>query len=96
MVLSRMATAISLLALSAQGFRFSAHKALSGAAPTRRFSSGQRAAPAMSVREDVRTVAIIAHVDHGKTTLVDAMLKESGALPGHEIPSPFAGSHNLR
>ena len=51
----------------------------------------------MSVREDVRTVAIIAHVDHGKTTLVDAMLKESGALPGHEIPSPFAGcTHNLR
>lgn len=29
-------------------------------------------------REDVRNIAIIAHVDHGKTTLVDEMLKQSG------------------
>ena len=32
------------------------------------------------VREDLRNIAIIAHVDHGKTTLVDQMLKQSGVF----------------
>ena len=32
------------------------------------------------IREDIRNIAIIAHVDHGKTTLVDQMLKQSGAF----------------
>ena len=37
----------------------------------------------MPVRSDMRNVAIVAHVDHGKTTLVDAMLWQSGAFGEH-------------
>ncbi|HEV2862795.1 MAG TPA: translational GTPase TypA [Pyrinomonadaceae bacterium] len=36
------------------------------------------------MREDIRNIAIIAHVDHGKTTLVDAMLKQSGTWRENE------------
>ena len=36
------------------------------------------------IRSDRRNVAIIAHVDHGKTTLVDAMLQQAGAFTAHE------------
>ncbi|WP_420637281.1 translational GTPase TypA [Candidatus Palauibacter sp.] len=35
-------------------------------------------------RRDIRNVAIIAHVDHGKTTLVDHMLRQAGAFQSHE------------
>jgi GTP-binding protein len=35
-------------------------------------------------REEIRNIAIIAHVDHGKTTLVDAMLKQSGLFRANE------------
>ena len=34
-------------------------------------------------REDIRNVAIVAHVDHGKTTLVDAMLRQTGSFGEH-------------
>jgi len=37
-----------------------------------------------SDREDLRNVAIVAHVDHGKTTLVDAMLHQAGAFTAHQ------------
>jgi len=38
------------------------------------------------IRSDLRNVAIVAHVDHGKTTLVDAMLKQAGAFGDHGQP----------
>ena len=38
----------------------------------------------MERRDDIRNVAIVAHVDHGKTTLVDALLRQTGAFGAHQ------------
>ena len=35
-------------------------------------------------REDIRNIAIIAHVDHGKTTIVDELLKQSGTFRANQ------------
>ena len=50
----------------------------------------------MATRDDLRNIAIIAHVDHGKTTLVDAMLWQSGAFrKGQDVAERVMDSMDL-
>jgi GTP-binding protein len=50
----------------------------------------------MTLREDIRNIAIVAHVDHGKTTLVDAMLWQTGAFrKGQDVAERVMDSMDL-
>ena len=50
----------------------------------------------LAVRENMRNIAIIAHVDHGKTTLVDAMLWQSGVFrENQEVAERVMDSNDL-
>src|ERR1700756_4274218 len=46
-------------------------------------------------RNDIRNVAIIAHVDHGKTTMVDQMMRQSGLFRREELDRLVGGQHGL-
>ena len=50
----------------------------------------------MSFNEKIRNVAIIAHVDHGKTTLVDKLLAQAGGIKSHgEVVERIMDSNDL-
>ena len=52
--------------------------------------------PVSTPRSDLRNVAIVAHVDHGKTTLVDAMLRQAGAFRvGQDVEKRVMDSMDL-
>jgi len=52
--------------------------------------------PTISSNENIRNIAIIAHVDHGKTTLVDAMFKQSGLFrPDQEVDERLMDTMDL-
>ena len=51
---------------------------------------------ATAIRADVRNVAIVAHVDHGKTTLVDAMLRQAGAFRVNQVVVDQIGRASCR
>src|SRR5437660_3203627 len=51
--------------------------------------------PVRMKRNDIRNVAIIAHVDHGKTTMVDQMMRQSGQFRREDLDRLVGGQHGL-
>ena len=45
---------------------------------------GSNPTPATKMTDSIRNITIIAHVDHGKTTLIDSLMKQSGAFRENE------------
>ena len=81
---------ISLLGLSVEfkvpSTRFTAHLFTSKRVSISRATVAESdVSSGVSVRDDLRNIAIIAHVDHGKTTLVDSMLRQSGSFRENQI-----------
>src|SRR3954468_5989907 len=82
--------AVSISAPSAEAHRITAATVTSASYATMlapmTLTSGvaMPATASYNVRDDLRNIAIVAHVDHGKTTLVDAMLRQSGVFRANE------------
>ena len=55
---------------------------LAALAPRQLSTAALDAEAAVEVRHDIRNIAIVAHVDHGKTTMVDALLQHTQAVKG--------------
>jgi len=68
----------------------------SASRPAARPLTAPQISPESAVRDDVRNIAIIAHVDHGKTTLVDALLWQSGVFrENQEVMERVMDSNDL-